>query len=136
MTKTPYIIWRDDYSVGNDEMDMHHNRMFGIINDLYERMRDSTSESNATDLLKKAREYAQMHFVAEEALIGLTQYPGLEEQRQAHRGYVRALTKLANENALSENALSEDLLHFLKEWWLNHILRMDMNYVPFLKKMD
>jgi hemerythrin-like metal-binding protein len=136
MNKTPYIIWEDDYLVGNDEMDMHHNRMFGIINDLYEMMRDSASGSNVTDLLKRTLEYAQMHFVAEETLIGSTQYPGLEEQRQAHRGYVRALTKLVNENALSENALAEDLLHFLKEWWLNHILRMDMNYVPFLRKKD
>jgi hemerythrin-like metal-binding protein len=74
-----------------------------------------------------------MHFQAEEELMRLAHYPGLDEQQRAHRGYVRTLVRLANENALNPSALSEDLLQFLKEWWLNHILILDMGYVQLLK---
>lgn len=132
MTKVPYIIWKDDYSVGRNDLDTHHHRMFAIINELYEAVGSSNSE-NVSTLLKEAREYSQMHFQAEEELMRLAHYPGLDEQQRAHRGYVRTLVRLANENALNPSALSEDLLQFLKEWWLNHILILDMDYVPLLK---
>jgi hemerythrin len=74
-----------------------------------------------------------MHFEAGEELMRLAHYPGLDEHQQAHRRYVRTLVRLANEDALNPSALPEDLLHFLKEWWLNHILILDMDYVPLLK---
>jgi hemerythrin len=117
-----------------DELDAHHHRMLTIINELYENMTDPTSESGMADLLKEARKDAMMHFAAEENLMGLARCPGLKEKRQTHRAYEETIARLASENALNEGAFSEDLLHFLKKWWLNHIVTMDKNYAPYLKK--
>jgi hemerythrin len=44
------------------------------------------------------------------------------------------LDRLAQEDADNLTVLSEDLLQFLKKWWLNHILTIDKKYVPFLKE--
>lgn len=133
MTNLPYIVWKDGYSVGHNELDAHHHHMFTIINELYEAIGRSTSDKSVTALLKEAHEYSQRHFEAEEDLMRQAHYSGLEEQQGAHRGYVRTLARLAHEAVLNPSAPSEDLLHFLKEWWLYHIRTMDMNYVPFLK---
>lgn len=88
------------------------------------------------ELIKEAYEYSQRYFEAEEDLMRLAKYPGLEWQRRAHRGYLWTLARLAREDLLKPPALSKDLLHFLKEWWLKHILTMDMNYVPLLKEVQ
>ena len=134
MIKAPYIIWKDDYSVGQNELDAHHYRMFTIINELYEAIGSSTSDKKVMVLIKEALEYSQRHFEAEEALMRLVHYPGLEEQQRAHREYVIMVAKLAHEDVLNPSLLLEDLLLFLKKWWLNHILTLDMKYVPFLKE--
>jgi hemerythrin len=30
--------------------------------------------------------------------------------------------------------LSQDILQFLKDWWLNHILTMDQDYAPYVRE--
>lgn len=112
---------------------MHHACMFKIINDLFEATRNASINPDVLILFKEAREYAQMHFNAEEYLMREVQYPGLLDQIQAHRSYIQMILSIEQEDRSNPKALSEDLLHFLKEWWLDHILKMDMNYVPFLK---
>ncbi len=134
MTKIPYIIWKDEYSVDQNELDSHHYRMFEIINELYELLGSLDSDEKVMALLNEAREYSRTHFEAEENLMRLGQYPGLEEQQQAHRGYVKTLAILTQESMDNVSVLSEDLLLFLKKWWLNHILTIDKKYVPFLKE--
>ncbi len=134
MAKAPYIIWKDEYSVDQNELDTHHYRMFAIINELYEAMGGLTSDEKISSLLNEALEYSQSHFKAEEEEMRLAHYPGLEEQQIMHRVYVKMLTKLAQEDMGNPSILSEDLLQFLKKWWMNHILTIDKKYVPFLKK--
>jgi len=134
MTKIPYIIWKDECSVDQNELDSHHYRMFEIINELYELLGSLDSEEKVIALLNEAREYSQTHFKAEEELMRLAHYDGLDEQQQAHRGYIKTLDILAQEDADNLTVLSEDLLQFLKKWWLNHILTIDKKYVPFLKE--
>lgn len=134
MTKAPYIIWKDEYSVVQNDLDTHHYRMFMIINELYEVIGSLTSDEKVKALLKEAIEYSESHFKAEEELMRQAHYSGLKEQQLAHRGYVQTLTKLAQEDLDNPSVLSEDLLQFLKKWWLNHILTTDKKYVPFLKE--
>lgn len=134
MTKPPYIIWKDEYSVTQNELDTHHYHMFSIINELYESIGNLTSDEKVKALLNEAREYSQSHFEAEEELMRQGHYPGLEEQQLAHRSYEKTLARLAQEDMDNPSVLSEDLLQFLKKWWLSHILTLDKKYVPFLKE--
>lgn len=133
MTKAPYIIWKDDYSVHRNELDLHHRRIVEIINELHEAIGCLAADEDVAALLREVREYAQKHFIAEEGLMEKAHYPGLDEQRQAHLGYIKTVARLSHEDAQAPSVLSESLLRFLKEWWLNHILSVDMKYVPFLK---
>ena len=136
MARNLYIIWKDEYSVSHDELDRHHQYLFTVINELYEAMGSSSPSAKITLLLKNALEYAQMHFEAEEKVMSLAQYPHLVEQENAHRTYARRVEELMSQSRVTPSVLSEDLLLFLKEWWLNHILKMDKAYAPYLKKQS
>ena len=83
-------------------------------------------------LFRKALAYAQSHFDFEEGLLRDSHYPHLLEQEQAHRNYLQQVEALVQPAPGSHKAISMDMLQFLKDWWLNHILKMDRAYAPFL----
>jgi hemerythrin-like metal-binding protein len=134
MTKNAYIVWKEEYSVGHDELDVHHQRMFTIINDLYDALITRASPSQLTALFRSASDYAQMHFQAEEDVMRAAQYPGLAAHQKAHRLYIQRLEGLLPGALSSPTDLSSDLLRFLKEWLVNHILKMDQAYAGHLEK--
>lgn len=135
MTKTPYIIWNDRYSVGHDEMDSHHRKIFSLINELYESMK-TLSGTQLETLLEALWDYSRVHFQAEEDLLRFAEYPGLAEQENAHRNYERRLQSLVSQTRGDYRSFAEDYLCFLREWWLNHILKMDACYADYVRKAD
>ena len=134
MAKTPYIVWKDEYRVSHNTLDRHHQHMFTLINSLYDAMGTPSLKTEVPRLLKNVLDYARVHFEAEEKVMESVQYSGLADQEQAHRTYTRRLEELIRQNRANPDTLSQDLLLLLKEWWLNHILRMDKAYAPFLNK--
>lgn len=128
MTHAPFVVWRNEYLVGQSELDSHHRRMFEIINALYDAILDHATRDHLEALFRQARDYAQMHFRAEEELLRAVHYEGLTEQERAHHGYMRQLDNLLSEAALTEEMPARDLLQFLRKWWLHHILEMDREY--------
>jgi len=57
-------------------------------------------------------------------------FPGLEEHRDAHETY-RRLVKDIRQRSKEEQG--QDLFFFLKEWWLGHLLQVDVLYATWLK---
>ena len=127
-----YIVWKDEHSVGHKELDAHHRQMFTTINELYESIRTHASSTLISALFRKALDYGLMHFQAEEAVMNKVQYSGLTAQTIAHQSYTRRLENLLQGSVLKPDQLSHDVLQFLKDWWLNHILKMDRAYVPYI----
>jgi hemerythrin-like metal-binding protein len=79
-------------------------------------------------------EYARKHFKAEEEVLRLAQYPDLAGQEHAHQAYIQKLGQLTRQYRFDSDMLSQNLLLFLKEWWLNHIQKMDKSYADYLPK--
>jgi hemerythrin-like metal-binding protein len=132
MPKADFLVWKDEYLVGHEELDQHHRTMFKIINDLYSGMMRGASNHDLRSLFKRAVAYADIHFGREEAVLADSRYPRLGEHQQAHRAYVQQIGALTGPGPGSERAISMDMLLFLKDWWLKHILGMDRAYAPFL----
>jgi hemerythrin-like metal-binding protein len=132
MTGASFIVWKDDYLVGHDVLDMHHRRMLAIINSLYHAMAADEAESQLASLFQGVVDYGQMHFQAEESILRKVEYPNLREHEAMHQAYVQRVGGLMRERVVTPHNLSLDVLQFLKEWWLNHILEMDKAYAPYL----
>ena len=132
MTGTIFIVWKDEYRVGHDELDTHHSRMLAIINSLHHAMTTDEAESQLVSIFRSVLDYGQMHFKVEESILRKVQYPNLREHEEMHQAYVQRVTGLMQEHLATSHSLSLDVLQFLKEWWLNHILKMDKAYAPYL----
>jgi len=61
-----FIVWKPEYSVGNAVLDSQHQKMFHIINELYQQMCSDISETGFQELVGSAVRYAEHHFRSEE----------------------------------------------------------------------
>ena len=99
-------------------------------------MVNSSSAPELPALLSEAVEYAQMHFRVEEEMLSRAKYPGLTNQQQAHQTYNIQVKELMLQNKMNPHMVSQDLLYFLKKWWINHILEEDLSYALHLQKQE
>jgi hemerythrin len=126
------ISWNNEiHSVGNRLMDEHHQQLFNLVNlfiDLY--CEPDPQRKTYYDSLKKLSDYAQKHFRTEEWLLSEQNYPLLQEQEAEHSRFEDRVIRYTVQ--LDLNQLPE-LVQFLVEWLVHHILEEDMKYKPYLE---
>lgn len=125
------IQWSSDFSVGVSKMDGEHQRLIDLINRLYAALKTGQAQSALSDILDELFDYTKTHFAAEEALLRLKRYPGLETQQHMHAHFVARISDM-RDRFESGASLGVEALKFLKNWLLNHIQKVDAQYGPFL----
>ena len=65
------FIWKDNYSVGNPEIDDQHRDLFNLCNQLSE----SLTEKECKFIIMKLFKYTRLHFTAEEKLMKDLEFP-------------------------------------------------------------
>lgn len=132
-----FFEWTDEYNVGIQEVDEQHRTLVDLLNQLHQAIRERRGSAACREILDRLAEYTRTHFLLEESLMRVSNYPGFEIHKQQHEdliGQVRALQeKLDNGQA----AISFELLHFLQVWLTRHIHESDKRFGQhFLKKDD
>jgi hemerythrin-like metal-binding protein len=122
------IAWTDEFSMGVAAMDAQHKTIIAMVNQL-SRMPGATTQSAAiADLLTEMRDYTLMHLEAEEYLMAAHHYPQMKEQCALHRAFREKIIRFSIEWAYRDQTLPNDLLTYLRAWWVHHILAVDNQY--------
>lgn len=121
--------FNDTYLTNIPLIDKEHRELFRIIGDVYRVMTDDYAFDKYDEivhLLEELRDYTKFHFQDEEMYMESIHYDGLEAQRRAHEAFVSRLEEMDLEH-IDENQQEtlEDLMEFLTEWLVNHILHTD-----------
>ncbi|BAE51899.1 bacteriohemerythrin [Paramagnetospirillum magneticum] len=125
------LVWRDEYSVNIQRIDNHHRRLFEMSNRLIEAVRLSKGKAEIGEALDFLMGYAMYHFSEEEALLERYGYPEGAGHASRHRRLMAQAREL--EEHLASAAISADeVLTFLQDWIVNHILMEDRRYAPFI----
>ncbi|MCX6055232.1 MAG: hypothetical protein NTZ74_10030 [Chloroflexi bacterium] len=82
--------------------------------------------------MDKLTKYATIHFRAEELLLEEYGYPNLAFQKKEHKAYRIKVVSLCQATFIHEDSVPAELLMFLRDWWVKHILETDMKYRSFL----
>ena len=71
------------------------------------------------------------HFTAEEALMRCMNYPQLDAHKDEHKLFI---TRVAEEKERAQRLeqISLDMMYFLKDWLVDHILVSDRSYAGFV----
>lgn len=124
--------WSNDYSVGVPSIDMEHRRLVELLNELHDSMTAGKAAEHLTSILDGLVAYTADHFRHEEELFALHGFPEAESHTEEHRRLVEQVAALQGKLLRREATLTIELLRFLKNWLIKHILGADKAYGPFL----
>ena len=123
--------WDDSLSVGISEFDAHHKRLLTMVHRLADPSEARVDPETVSGILPEMREYATVHFKAEEKLMEEHGYPYLGDHHQEHILFIQKLVDLTAGAASKPMSADSDLLAYLITWWNEHILKVDMKYRGF-----
>ncbi len=129
----PYFNWTTEFSVNNDLIDAQHKMIFEYANNLHESIQTGRSKEIVDDIVSKLLNYSQNHFADEEKLMRECQYPDIANHLAEHEKFIAKVSDYRDNFNLTSRMTAIDILNFLKEWLVNHILVTDKKYAPFIK---
>jgi hemerythrin len=124
------LNWKNEYSVGNTQIDLQHQKLFELINQLEASTHASEFSQIAPLILKELEEYALIHFESEEEHMKTIGYPDLEQHKKIHLSLKNDLMEEINMH-MEAGLTTLKLIHlyqFLKRWIEQHILEEDKKY--------
>jgi hemerythrin len=127
------IVWKEGNRVGVASFDGENHRLARLINRLYENMLSGHGQEIIPQVLYHLEASLNRHFAAEEAVLAGHAYSGLDEQRYQHQQFRMRIQEWERDYREGKPLLPADILIFLKDWWRDHVLGTDQEYIPFLK---
>jgi methyl-accepting chemotaxis protein len=128
-----FISWNEQLSVKIDEFDEHHKELIRLIQQLYEGMESGHGDDFLRETLKELIDYTDYHFAAEEANFKKYGYPETDEHIAQHQALLKKARTLYREFEEGRSVLSNEVLDFLQDWVMNHIMKTDTRYSQFFK---
>ena len=124
----PIITWEEKFSVGNDIIDEQHKKLLDLVNQLFDSMRQGQSKEILGELLDSLVDYTVYHFAEEETAMRKAEYSKLAAHIKIHESFIKKISDFQSEYKSGNSYISLDIITFLKDWILNHILVQDTKY--------
>lgn len=119
----------DKYLTGIALIDNEHRELFRIIGEVHRVITDEFIPDKYDEivfLLEEMKRYTIFHFSDEEKYMESIQYEGLAAQKRAHDAFIARLEGMDLEHVDEhQQETLEELMDFLTEWLINHILNSD-----------
>jgi hemerythrin len=120
---TPLIEWNQaNHCIGIDIIDQQHEQLADYINLLAQSIENGKSKDIIQQLFQKLHDYTIYHFTAEEVYFDQLNDADLELHKLHHKHFIEELSRIKQ---LDQSLISQDLLFFLTDWFINHILGED-----------
>jgi len=132
--KEVLLEWSDKMLLGIPSIDAQHKQLVEMLNELYAGFKAGTAKNLMGPVLDRLVQYTATHFQHEEAFFEQTGYPEAKHHKLEHANLVKkALEVQSKYNSDHNSVLTQDVMAFLRNWLVDHILGSDKRYVPHLK---
>lgn len=128
------IEWKNGKSVSIYEIDAQHKKLFDLINQLNYALKKDEGNLVLTHIIKQFVLFAQLLFWTEEKYFDLYNYSKAIEHKAEHQHFITEIKNIKMDFDNGNIDFPERVLHFLKEWWKNHVLVEDVKYVELFKQ--
>jgi len=132
------IAWSDDLSLGNEQVDRQHKKLFGLVSDIVNACTEGRDVENLRETLGFLVQYTVRHFHFEEELQLRYHFPGYERHRQLHEDFTQTVGGLVDK--FSQNGSSAELSsgvnRIVVRWLVDHILREDKKIAEHIRNAE
>ena len=123
------LTFSEKYCTGVELIDREHRRLFEILADLNELNTDeflSDKYDAIADVVEELKDYTVKHFQDEERYMQSIQYEGLTAQKNVHQSFIDKMDTIdLEEMDDKQQEYLNELIDFLANWLINHIMKMD-----------
>lgn len=121
---------KKDFFTGIKQIDDEHGKLFEIADATYFLLKDGFAHDKydkIVDLIEELKEYAIFHFNNEEAYMEEINHKRLFSQKMEHQAFIKKVQELDLSSIdEAQDKHIEELLEFLNDWLVHHILEKDM----------
>jgi len=117
------IVWKEEFNIGIQEIDLQHKHLVNLINAMNLLAINKSDYIEVEFVFNQLVEYTQYHFKAEEKHFSVLSETDKKLHSIQHKYFIEALEDLRQTTL--ENTSLEDIILFLQDWLLNHILGED-----------
>ena len=128
------IVWDNHYSVGFELFDSQHKQLIEMINELYASFLSGEAHKKAAEIVSEMVKYTDYHFKSEEKYFDKYHYPFTEEHKEIHKSFVNKAVELKEGLESGKVTVSYDIMNFLRQWLIEHIMGEDKKYTTFFKE--
>ena len=124
----PLLSWKQEYSVSDVELDSHHQRLFFLLNSLFEKVMSSAEVDCLRPMIDELSDYTKYHFSSEEQHMRDKGFRGIDGHIAQHREFTNSIEILKSHYNGNDMEVSQELIVVLGSWLLSHVLKDDMQY--------
>jgi hemerythrin len=125
---------KEEYYLGVKEIDAEHKRLFEIAEEAYTLLNDEFLVDKfdyIVKILNDLKEYTVFHFENEEKYMESIQYKKIFSHRIEHQEFIEKINHLDwDEMEKNQDKAILEILNYLNDWLINHILYTDKLYAP------
>ena len=128
--------WTKNFDTGVFDIDNQHRELFRRIDRLTLALYEGEGKAELKNLLSYLDSYVHEHFKIEESLMRENNFPQYKQHLEKHRGFKELFSDI-QQDFKDRGGDAYLAIRFEKEirtWWENHVLKTDMEYVPYIKK--
>ncbi|MBP7654369.1 bacteriohemerythrin, partial [Candidatus Dependentiae bacterium] len=129
-----FMQWNSGLSVNIKEIDAQHKRLVDMVNKLHGSMKSGAAVNVLKDILNDLIQYTATHFATEEKFMNQYQYPEFKGHKEIHDKLVEQALEVKKSFDSGKGVVTIDLMNFLKDWLVNHIMKTDKKLGAFLNK--
>ncbi|MBN1588818.1 MAG: hemerythrin family protein [Pirellulales bacterium] len=134
-TGCPTLIqWQPYYSVGNRYLDNQHRQIISLVNRTYQSILLGEEKETLRTVMRRLVDYVDHHFHDEEILMQKHDFPGLESHRAEHSRLTKDTHDLQRACLQDDSPSAQEVLSFLKQWFLTHVIGDDKQYASYLSE--
>ncbi len=126
------VHWSEAFSVQVAEIDRQHIGLFDAMNQLYRAIQDGSGSDQVKQRLDRLVGLAKQHLLDEEKLMERAGYSQLTPHKGVHVKLLQDLERHLGSFARGEPDADLNIVMFLKSWLIDHIFRVDKQYVTEL----
>ncbi|MDD2853467.1 MAG: bacteriohemerythrin [Desulfuromonadaceae bacterium] len=130
------IQWQSTFELNIKEFDDHHKHLVDLLNSLHDSILSKSCKEKLGVIIGELIDYSVYHFTAEERWMEEHKYPGFPQHRDEHIAFTRKVSQFQKDFNSGKVELTLDVLTFLMDWLIEHILGSDANFGNFARRLS
>jgi hemerythrin len=119
------LQWKAEYSVGVESMDVEHQEMIDLINEIYEQLESDPDADQVEQCLGEIFSTISMHFALEERLMRKNNYAEYPAHKDDHEKLLDQIRDLMDDFESDTAAGAVKLEQGLSDWFAGHFATFD-----------